>query len=219
MFSSRQTYFQLQWPPNKRWHRLSQTWAGSGWHVSLRAQQQQRPINSTHRFCINRTLLTEEGTGERAANGAGGGGGGGQTEQWRVLFVSGRLRGNVTERWRRFPNPFPALVCPHQALTTDLLVLIVFCYGGVEGGVEGGMRMWRVVGAHMPENDASPLICSSARNMNSSASRHTHTHAHPSTQSPAVWPFALFAALLRVCFFMYVECFFLYIFFSYICVV
>lgn len=54
------------------------------------------------------------------------------------------MRGNVTERWRRFPNPFPALVRPHQPLTTDLLVLIVFCYGGAvdvdeEGGGGGGV--------------------------------------------------------------------------------
>ena len=55
------------------------------------------------------------------------------------------MQGNVTERWRRFPNPFPALVRPHQLLTTDLLVLIVFYYGGAVD-VDGGGRDVVVVG-------------------------------------------------------------------------
>ena len=51
--------------------------------------------------------------------------------------------------------------------------------------VEGGVRWWwgRLAGAHMPKNDASPLICSSVSHMNSSAARHARTHTHTHIQS------------------------------------
>lgn len=55
----------------------------------------------------------------------------------------------MTECWRRFPNPFPALVLPHQPLMTDLLVLIVLHHGGAED-VEGGEGR-ALDGAHMPK--------------------------------------------------------------------
>lgn len=110
----------------------------------------------------------------------------------------------MTECWR-FPNPFPALVCPHQPLTTELIVL---CYGravDVDGGFLGGGR-WALAGVHMPKNDASPLICSSVSHMNSFAARHTlrHTHTlivtmHIHTDNPAVWPSTLFIAHLSMC--------------------
>lgn len=55
----------------------------------------------------------------------------------------------MTECWRRFPNPFPALVLPHQPPMTDLLVLIVLRHGGAVD-VDGG-EGWALDGAHMPK--------------------------------------------------------------------
>lgn len=54
-------------------------------------------------------------------------------------------------------------------------------------GVGGG----GLAGAHMPKNDASPLICSSVSHMNSFAARHTHTHSHMHTHTLTALQFGL----------------------------
>lgn len=154
---------------------LSRTLTCSGWYACSRAQQQQQhePLTPPT-FPAQFKYLWGMERGKRLRRG--------RSNRTVMRLVCQQQSARKCDRALEEVSKSISCSCPSTSAADDgsagSYCVLLWRGGGCWGRGGGGGGEGVFAGAHMPKNDASPLICSSVSHMNSSAARHTQTHSH-----------------------------------------